>query len=52
MDREVVHIVGQMRSNCLRLGRLIQEISDTQAFVPLGFPNMNAWMNSNRPLAH
>ena len=46
MDNEVVHIVGQMRSNWLRLGRLIQEISDTQAFVPLGFPNMNAWMTS------
>ena len=46
MDREVIHIVGQMRSNWLRLGRLIQEISDTQAFVPLGFPNMNAWMTS------
>jgi hypothetical protein len=45
LDKEVIRIVGQMRSNWLRLGLLVQRIIDTQAFEALGFPNMHAWMN-------
>src|SRR5450631_1524539 len=45
MDEEAIRIVRLMRSNWLRLGRLVQKIIDTQAFEALGFPNMHAWMN-------
>jgi hypothetical protein len=46
MDEEAIRIVRLMRSNWLRLGRLVQKIIDTQAFEALGFPNMQAWMNA------
>jgi hypothetical protein len=46
MDKEVTLIVGQMKSNWLRLGGLIQQFIDTQAFEVLGFPNMHAWMTT------
>jgi hypothetical protein len=44
MDNDVVRIVGEIKSHWLRLGRLIQRFMETQAFEPLGFPNMHAWM--------
>jgi hypothetical protein len=46
MDKEVVRIVGEIRSNWLRLGRLVQRFMKTQAFEALGFPNVHAWMTS------
>ena len=46
MDEEAIRIVRLMRSNWLRLGRLVQKIIDTQAFEALGFPNMHAWMTA------
>ena len=46
MDKQVVRIVGQIRSNWLRLGRLIQNFRETRAFEPLGFPNFHAWMTA------
>jgi hypothetical protein len=46
MDNEVVRIVGEIRSNWLHLGRLVQRFIETQAFRALGFPNMYAWMTS------
>jgi hypothetical protein len=46
MDKEVVRIVGEIRSNWLRLGSLIQRMIDTQAFEALGFPNMRSWMTT------
>jgi hypothetical protein len=46
MDKEVVRIVGEIRSNWLRLGRLVQRFMETQAFEALGFPNVHAWMTS------
>ena len=44
MDKRVVRIVGEIRSNWLRLGRLVQRFMETRAFEALGFPNFNAWM--------
>ena len=46
MDKEAIRIVKVMRSNWLRLGRLVQKIIDTQAFEALGYPNMHAWMDA------
>jgi hypothetical protein len=46
MDREVVRIVGEIRSNWLRLGSLIQRMIDTRAFEQLGFANMRSWMTA------
>jgi hypothetical protein len=46
MDKEVIRIVGEIRSNWLRLGRLVQRFMETQAFEALGFPNVHAWMTS------
>ena len=46
MDKEVVRILGEIRSNWLRLGRLVQRFMETQAFEALGFPNVHAWMTS------
>jgi hypothetical protein len=46
MDREVVGIVREMRSNWLRLGSLIQKMIDCRAYEALGFPHVNAWMNA------
>jgi hypothetical protein len=46
MDKEVVRIVGEIRSNWLRLGRLVQRFMETQAFEALGFPNVHVWMTS------
>lgn len=46
MDKEVVRIVGEIRSNWLRLGSLIQRMMDTQAYEALGFPNMHSWMTA------
>jgi hypothetical protein len=44
MDREVVRVVGEIRSNWLRLGRLVRKVMVTQAWEVLGFPNVHAWM--------
>ena len=46
MDKQVRRIVGQIRSNWLRLGRLVQDFRDTRAFEALGFPNFHAWMTA------
>jgi hypothetical protein len=46
MDKEVIRILGEIRSNWLRLGSLIQKMADTQAFEALGFPNMHSWMTA------
>jgi hypothetical protein len=46
MDKEVVRIVGEIRSNWLRLGRLVQRFMETRAFEALGFPNFHAWMTA------
>ena len=46
MDREAVHIVGEMRSSWLRLGSLIQRMIDTGAIEVLGFPSMHSWMTT------
>jgi hypothetical protein len=46
MDKEVARIVGEIRSNWLRLGSLIQRMIDTRAFEALGVANMHAWMTS------
>jgi hypothetical protein len=46
MDKEVVRIVGEIKSNWLRLGRLVQRFQQTRAFEALGFPNFHAWMKS------
>jgi hypothetical protein len=46
MDREAIRIVGEMRSNWLRLGSLIQRMIDTGAIEILGFPNMHSWMTT------
>jgi hypothetical protein len=46
MDKEVVRIVGEIRSNWLRLGSLIQKMIDTRAFEALGFPNMHSWVTA------
>jgi hypothetical protein len=44
MDEQVLRIVGEIKSNWLRLGRLVQNFRETRAFEALGFPNFNAWM--------
>lgn len=44
MDDQVIRILGEIRSNWLRLGRLVQDFRETRAFEPLGFPNFHAWM--------
>jgi len=46
MDREAVHIVGEMRSIWLRLGSLIRKMIDARAYEVLAFPSMHAWMNA------
>lgn len=46
MDREVVRIVGEIRSNWFRLGSLIHKMIDTRGAAALGFPNMRSWMIS------
>jgi hypothetical protein len=46
MDREVVRIVAEIRSNWLRLGSLIQRMIDSRAYEALGFPHMHAWMTA------
>ena len=46
MDKEVVRIVGEIRSNWLRLGSLIQRMIDTGAIEVLGFPSMHSWMTA------
>ena len=46
MDTEVVRIVGEIRSNWLRLGSLIQRMIDTRAFEALGFPSAHSWMTA------
>lgn len=43
MDKEVMRLVADMKSGWLRLGRLIQKVGDTRAWVALGFANFNAW---------
>jgi hypothetical protein len=44
LDKEVVRIVTETRSSWLRLGRLVEEVTMTQAWEALGFPNVHAWM--------
>jgi len=44
MDKEVVRIVAETRSNWLRLGRLVEEVMKTHAWEVLGFPNVHSWM--------
>jgi len=44
LDRDVRRLVADLNSGWLRLGLLIQKVSQTQAFTALGFPNMHAWM--------
>jgi hypothetical protein len=46
MDKEVVRVVGEIRSNWLRLGRIVQKFIETHAFEALGFPNVHAWMTA------
>jgi len=46
IDKQVTRIVGDMKSNWLRLGNLVQRVIDTRAWAPLGFPNMDAWINA------
>lgn len=46
MDKEVVRIVGEIRSNWFRLVSLIQRMMDTHAYAALGFPNIHSWMNA------
>jgi len=46
MDNEVVRIVGEIRSNWLRLGRIVQKFVATHAYEALGFPNVHAWMTA------
>src|ERR1700730_10820213 len=46
IDKQVVRLVGEIRSNWLRLGRLIQRFMETRAFEALGFPNLHAWMTA------
>lgn len=45
MDKEVIRIVGQIRSNWLHLGSLIQRMIDSYAFEALGL-GMHAWMTA------
>ena len=45
MDQEAIRIVGEMKSNWLRLGSLIQKMIHTGAFEALGL-SMDAWMTS------
>jgi hypothetical protein len=45
MDKEVIRIVGQIRSNWLQLGSLIQRMIDSYAFEALGL-GMHAWMTA------
>ncbi len=46
MDSEAIRIVGEMRSNWLRLGSLIQKMIDTSAIEVLGFPGIQSWMTA------
>ena len=46
MDKQVVRIVGEIRSNWLRLGRVVQRFMDARAYQPLGFPTFQAWMTA------
>jgi hypothetical protein len=46
MNKQVIRLVGEIRSNWLRLGRLIQDFIETRAFQALGFPNFKAWMTA------
>jgi hypothetical protein len=46
MDKKVVRLVGEIRSNWLRLGRLVQRFMEARAFEALGFPNFHAWMTA------
>jgi hypothetical protein len=46
MDSEVIRIVAEIKSNWLRLGTLIQRMSDSRAYEALGFPHMYAWMTA------
>ncbi len=46
LDNEVVRVVGEIRSNWLLLGRLVERVRQTRAFEALGFPNFHAWMTA------
>jgi hypothetical protein len=46
MNKRVMRLVGEIKSNWLRLGRLIQDFIETRAFQALGFPNFKAWMTA------
>jgi hypothetical protein len=44
LDKEVIRVVGEIRSNWLHLGRLVQRFMETRAFEALGFPSFQAWI--------
>jgi hypothetical protein len=46
MDREAQHLVTEMRSSWLRLGRLIRTFIDSRAYEALGFPSLQIWVNA------
>ena len=46
MDERVVRMVGEIRSNWLRLGLLVQRFMETRSYEALGFPNFRAWMTA------
>lgn len=45
MDKEIISIMGEMRSKWLRLGKLVKKVIDTQAYLQLGYQSMTAWLN-------
>jgi hypothetical protein len=44
LDKEVVRVVGEIKSKWLLLGRLVERFRESRAFEALGFPNFHAWM--------
>ena len=46
MDQEAIRIIAEVRSGWLRLGSLVEKMSRTEAFQPLGFPSMHCWMKA------
>jgi hypothetical protein len=46
LDKEVVRVVSEIRSNWLLLGRLGQRSMETRAFEALGFPSFQSWMTA------
>ena len=46
LDKEVARVVGEIRSNWLLLGRLVEKVRQTRAFEALGLPGFHAWMTA------